>query len=392
MHASQDMVHTHPLFNRFRAGKKGWKPLTRVQRDAVCAFERMIDAGELTYEAVHCPGCDGDSHRLLAQIDKYGAPQDVVICRGCGFVYNDPQLTQAAYIHFYDTVYRQMYMGYEQPVDDYFQEQYRERGQRHAAYIRDRLGLSFEGSLVVEIGCGSGGILQAFKELGADVLGFDFDSRFIEYGRANYDLDLRVQDFREYQANRSPGVVVLSNVLEHLLDPREKLAAIKRMMADDGVLFVEVPSLLRRRLGWSLQLAHVSYFTDHSLRYLLESEGFEMLDLCHHRTFINCLARPASTPKNTPLVSEYDEVLRFLVRQEKYGCLDYHKYNWYYPFTVGPIDLLMKAIRDPSRAFRVLSAKLGRQRFDDSAAPAVDTSRIPTTGAAREAARSEGAG
>jgi len=43
---------------------------------------------------------------------------------------------------------------------------------------------------IVEIGCGAGGILQYFKEKGNDVYGVDLGSEYIEFGRANYNLNI----------------------------------------------------------------------------------------------------------------------------------------------------------------------------------------------------------
>ena len=45
-------------------------------------------------------------------------------------------------------------------------------------------------ALIVEIGCGAGGILQYFKDNGNEVYGVDLDSEYIEFGRVNYNLNI----------------------------------------------------------------------------------------------------------------------------------------------------------------------------------------------------------
>jgi 2-polyprenyl-3-methyl-5-hydroxy-6-metoxy-1,4-benzoquinol methylase len=350
-----------PISKFFLSPRKNWKPLSKVQKEGVRIFKKMVALGELKYETIPCPLCKGFSYQLLSQVDKYGIDQDVVICKECGFVYNNPRLTEESYIKFYDTIYRQIYMGYEKPVNEYFIEQYELRGKRHAGYIQDKLKMDFEGKLVVEIGCGAGGILQRFKELGADSIGFDHDSKYIDFGKNGYGLELYAKDFREHKFNSHPDIIILSNVLEHLVDYQSKLAPIKELMSEDSILFIEVPSLKRRRFGWLLQLAHVSYFTDHTLSYSLESLGFEILDLCYYNTSINCLAKLSTSRIEKTLESEYTEISNFLVNSEKQGVWAYYEYNWYYPYIIMPINLAIKAIHDPKKALKRISKIIQRK-------------------------------
>ncbi|RLC81227.1 MAG: hypothetical protein DRI81_02970 [Chloroflexi bacterium] len=360
-----------PISDFFIAPRKNWKPLNSVQIAGLQAFKQMVETGELEYESIVCPCCSGTSYRLLSQADKYGLDQDVVICKECGFVYNNPRLTEKSYAKFYDTVYRQIYMGYERPADEHFQEQYEGRGKRYARYIQGQLNYDYSGKFVVEIGCGPGGILHRFRELGADVLGFDYDSRYVEFGRQKYDLNLVVGDYQTYDFKSSPDIVILGHVLEHLVDYKPKLKSIRGTMAKgDSVLLIEVPSLFGRRLGWLLQMAHVNYFTPNTLAYSLQSLGFEVrvLDTASYPTNILCLAGLPTDISMKPisLDSEYSQVLSFLTEREKagLGSLDYYvRYRWYYPL-VQYGSLLVKAVQNPKNAMSKLLS-IFRAQADD---------------------------
>ncbi|MCA9256084.1 MAG: class I SAM-dependent methyltransferase [Phycisphaerales bacterium] len=349
-----------PLFRRFARHRRGWKPLNDLQKAGAETFRKMVASGELTYETIACPLCDGEQSLRLSEIDKYGLEQCVVICRTCGFVFNNPMLTEASYIRYYDTIYRQIYMGYERPVDSYFEEQYEARGKRHVDYIQEVASVELDGRRVVEIGCGSGGILQAFRERGAHTLGFDFDSRFVEFGAERHGLELYSTDYRDFSFDPPADVVILSNVLEHILGPVAQLRDIRKIMADDGLLFIEVPALEGRRFGWSLQLAHVSYFSADTLDCVLRQAGFHVVDIRYHETFINCVARCAEPDPSARPEKGFRETLAFLKRMERMGCLDYHKHQWYYPYTVGPLDMLIKAVRNPRLAMDVLAGRRSR--------------------------------
>lgn len=328
-----------PIFDFFVAPKRNWKPLNKVQIAGIRTFKKMTENGEFQYESICCPCCLGTSYTLLSQADKYGLDQDVVICKQCGFVFNNPRLTEDSYVKFYDTVYRQIYMGYQKPVDDHFEEQYEGRGKRYARYIQKNLSYDYRGKFVVEIGCGPGGILFVFKELGADVLGFDYDSRHIEFGKHKYGLDLIAGNFQTYYFDFPPDIIILGHVLEHLVDYKSKLIAIKTIMKEDSVLFVEVPSLFGRRFGWLLQMAHIYYFTPNTLAHSLETLGFEILVMDTHSypTNILCIVTLSkhSNVKSVPLDSEYSNVLSFLQDRETTGLgnWDYYvRYRWYYAF------------------------------------------------------------
>ncbi len=71
------------------------------------------------------------------------------------------------------------------------------------------------------------------------------------------------------------------DVIEHLFDPRSVLTAIARALVPGGLMVISTPnfdSASRHLLGvdWAVlsPLEHVYYFTEDSLRRLLEATGF----------------------------------------------------------------------------------------------------------------------
>lgn len=89
-------------------------------------------------------------------------------------------------------------------------------------------------------------------------------------------------------------VLFARHVFEHVPDPADFLAGLHAMLAQDGVLFLEVPdtaSTIRDLLGHELWDEHLSYFTARTLRRLLVHYGFEVLELTSepHRAGRNLL-------------------------------------------------------------------------------------------------------
>ena len=100
---------------------------------------------------------------------------------------------------------------------------------------------------ILDVGCGNGSQLALpLAQTGFRVHGIDTDERSIEHaGRLAHDTDNaefvcgRVEDL---PPSETFDVVLLSEVLEHMTNPRDLLAASARHMAHDGMLIVTVPN------------------------------------------------------------------------------------------------------------------------------------------------------
>jgi hypothetical protein len=92
--------------------------------------------------------------------------------------------------------------------------------------------------------------------------------------------------FEQYQAEQTFGVVVMSQVLEHLLEPDEAIAKVASLLDSGGVLACAVPnyaSFLVKLLGTKENAClwvpeHVNYFTEQGLQSLLERNGLKVVN------------------------------------------------------------------------------------------------------------------
>lgn len=105
--------------------------------------------------------------------------------------------------------------------------------------------MKIKNQYLVEVGCGSGGILQYFSNIGANVLGVDYGVDFIEFGR-NKGLKIingSITTLRE--KGIVADLVILSHVVEHFNDPYNTLKDLQKVVKDDGLVYIEVPGLLK---------------------------------------------------------------------------------------------------------------------------------------------------
>ena len=154
----------------------------------------------------------------------------------------------------------------------------------HFFALFEKLNFTCSGKTILEIGCGSGGILKAFKEKGASVKGYDLDQERINAGLRNIS-EVESGDALGFDKDLSRyDLILLSNVLEHLFDPYRFLINLHGKLIQYSRLFmivIDVPNLEGAHEYGScfrdfLNIGHLWYFTTMSLERLLNNAGFKV--------------------------------------------------------------------------------------------------------------------
>ena len=101
---------------------------------------------------------------------------------------------------------------------------------------------------ILEIGCGDGGNMEPFLDLGCQVVGVDPATQRIKdaadffsghVNRAN--LHLIQEDIYNLTEKMSFDVVIIRDVLEHIHNQERFMAFIKRFLKPDGIVFLGFP-------------------------------------------------------------------------------------------------------------------------------------------------------
>ncbi|MBZ9624562.1 class I SAM-dependent methyltransferase [Clostridium sp. FP2] len=154
-----------------------------------------------------------------------------------------------------------------------------------ATKVFDEYNLSKD-SRVIEIGSGDGKQLLCFKELGADVFGFEPSSELCEVsmrigvpvypGLFNEDSLEDVPD-----RFRQADVIILTYTFDHIPEPANFLDnAMKLIDKENGLLIIEVHDLekiLERKEYCLFEHEHTIYMSRESLTRTLEKAGFEVI-------------------------------------------------------------------------------------------------------------------
>ena len=139
------------------------------------------------------------------------------------------------------------------------------------------------GARLLEVGCGSGEMLQRLRGFGWDVLGQDVDPGAVAHGRKR-GLEVRQGSLESLELpSASFDAIVMSHVLEHLFDPVGLLNECHRLLRPGGRLSLVVPNAAS--LGFSLfkdawlhldPPRHIHLFTAVSLKQLLGRTSFQV--------------------------------------------------------------------------------------------------------------------
>lgn len=131
---------------------------------------------------------------------------------------------------------------------------------------------------ILDVGCGQGLLLDAAAEAGWTCYGTEYSEVALAHGRARgfHMLDGGSPLFEGI----SFDVVVLTEVIEHMPEPRDEMTKILEALRPGGLLYLTTPnfrSLSRRilRSKWNVieYPAHLGYFSPRSLIHLMERLG-----------------------------------------------------------------------------------------------------------------------
>ncbi len=212
---------------------------------------------------------------------------DVVECGPCGFRHVVPLPSEdelrEVYRHEYYTRTKPDYLERVRADEDWWRATW---GERYAVF--ERL-LPIGRRRILDVGSGPGSFLALGLERGWEVLGVEPSERAAA-GARERGVPV-VEAFLTPALARELGtfdVVHLSEVLEHLPEPRAMLALAHGLLAPGGLACVSVPNdynplqrALRAARGfapwWVAPPHHLNYFDFASLARLLERTGFDVV-------------------------------------------------------------------------------------------------------------------
>jgi 2-polyprenyl-3-methyl-5-hydroxy-6-metoxy-1,4-benzoquinol methylase len=144
---------------------------------------------------------------------------------------------------------------------------------------------------LLDVGCGSGALLGLLVQKGFEVVGFDMSKEAAAIAKADHGVHVitggRLQDGKFLSG--AFDVVSLFHVVEHVSEPRDLLAEVRRLLHSRGRVVLQVPNIE----SWQFKVCggrwhgldaprHVINYSNRAIRRLLSDSGFRV---CRTRHF-----------------------------------------------------------------------------------------------------------
>jgi SAM-dependent methyltransferase len=198
----------------------------------------------------------------------------VVSCDRCGYLYQNPRFDPEFYNAYYNAVYRHVLTGSLSPTPDFIEDQLA-RGEHLFSNLRSYL--PGPGRLL-DVGCSSGGVMQAFLKRGWTGIGTDPDRGYVEFGRRELNAPIKVERAEDMVLEQGViDLVLITGSLEHVFDPNRVLALCHRACADGALLLIEGRGLGQSRQIGSCGHNHRRFLTATSIDLFMRKHGWDPL-------------------------------------------------------------------------------------------------------------------
>lgn len=139
----------------------------------------------------------------------------------------------------------------------------------------------------VDIGCGTGRLLQEFSEKTV-AIGIDSSLKALRYSKQRGLLNLIAVDLAQPLPLKSSicDIVTMLDVLEHLKTDEAVLNEVYRILRPDGFFIVTVPAYPFLWTYWDEILGHKRRYTRKALVQKLNNLGFKVLQSSHFYSFL----------------------------------------------------------------------------------------------------------
>lgn len=199
-------------------------------------------AAQATLRPAECNLCGARDHAVeVAERDRYGYPVTFVVCQRCGLGYLCPRLSATQYAHFYSEIYRPLVSAYHGRRIDAQTIQLEQRSYATGLATFLLPLLPSPPRTILDVG-GSTGVV-------ARVLAARLNARSTVLDPAPEELAVAqaagMETIAGFAEDFDPGarrwdLVLLCQTIDHLLDLRATLAALREMTAAGGRAFVDI--------------------------------------------------------------------------------------------------------------------------------------------------------
>jgi len=253
-----------------------------------------------------CRICQSTEEQTLRAETVFGGSEEHNFweCSNCGVIYLYPYLSVEEEKHFYKKEFEKFMSSRVGDHRDW------SNAEKHINSNEDQVKRRWpflesefsDKKSILEIGCSSGFMMDAFRDYGLKCFGVEPSGEFLEYLHKKGHVAYESLDQLMENEKRKFDLIVHFFVFEHIADPFKFLKETYDLLSTGGVIIAEVPSSTDvltsvynipafERFYWSI--AHHYYYNPQSIEFIIEKLGYkyeilpeQRYDLSNHMTWM----------------------------------------------------------------------------------------------------------
>lgn len=234
--------------------------------------------------------CGCTENELISTTTRHQNPFNIVRCKKCSTLRINPYMTEESTVFYYKEIYGRIKRK-GRSAEALYEVQ---KIKKNSAELQQMLcGYVKTNESILDYGAGAGGRLDGFMQAGyKDLYIFDYDQKYMNFGLS--------KGFKPHAESNKYKLVILSHVIEHVNDPVLALNNLANLLAEGGLIYIEVPMYENTgNLINDFHLAHKYYFSRPSLIWLAKIAGFKVIE-----EYKNAIVVERGTPEKLNLEAE----------------------------------------------------------------------------------------
>ncbi|MCG9879503.1 MAG: class I SAM-dependent methyltransferase [Bacteroidia bacterium] len=235
-----------------------------------------------------CPVCNNTECKELFNCKDYVASNEeftIVECLKCNLQFTNPRPTELEIGKYYESNKYISHAGSDKS----------ELGVTYKIYdwvrnysIGNKLKLIkkyHKSGKLLDLGCGLGYFLDGVKKDNTfHSIGADISLEAIKYVKNTFNIEVLEESKLSLESDKSYDIITQWHVMEHVHRLEERMILLKRILKEEGTMFIAVPisnsfdSQYYKQFwdGYDVP-RHLYHFTSNSMRILMEKHGFKIV-------------------------------------------------------------------------------------------------------------------
>jgi SAM-dependent methyltransferase len=219
---------------------------------------------------------DLSSDKVKVTNKDYGMCVEMLKCAKCGLVQSKELLSDQQILG--------LYSGME---DAEYVKESELRGNSNYEQVKNIISDYTDPLLgdvnILEIGCGSGGLITELSEIYKNINGIEPSSYLCSFARNHYGLDIQNIGYEQIATDKKYKVIIALDVIEHVVSSQNFMTTIAKLLEPGGIAIIGTPdfnSVARKILGgkwWHIRPPHLYYFDRSNFKKLVERNGLHLI-------------------------------------------------------------------------------------------------------------------